>query len=95
MWAIYRGKKGSCFKFPRAPSHMKQNVALSILTPFSSKSATKVPPKKLNWMTRGVCYIMNPFFTSVYMYVFQAEESILHGFEKIGLHFPKKCCLMP
>ena len=94
-------KRGSCFIFLRAPSHMKQNVALSILTPFSSKSAKKwegAAPKNLNWM-RGVqggsenhylCYYLSfvPFFTSAKadMYVFQVKESILKGFEKIG-HF--------
>ena len=51
-------KKGSCFKFLRTPSHMKQNVALSILPPFTSKSAKKnekVPPKnpKLDEEGRG------------------------------------------
>ena len=39
---LYRGKKGSCLKFLRASSHMKQNVALSILTPISSKFAKKL-----------------------------------------------------
>ena len=30
-------KKGLCFKFLGAPAHMKRNVALSILMPFSAK----------------------------------------------------------
>ena len=64
---------------------MKQNVALSILTPFSSKSAKKWGAAQKTELDEGglLCYV--PFFTSV-MYVFQAEESILNGFEKIG-HF--------
>ena len=106
---LYSGKKRVMFQFLRAPSHMKQNVAMSILTPFSSKSAKKMRrcrPKKLKWM-RGseegsenyyLCYYFRfvPFFTSVEvdMYVFQVKESILQGFERIGhFVFPKNVVL--
>ena len=37
-----RVQKGSCFKFLRAASHIKQNVALIILTPFFIKIGQKM-----------------------------------------------------
>ena len=97
-------KKGSCFKFLRAPSHMKQNVAPSILTPFSSKSAKKwegaAQKPEIGWGVRGgsenryLCYYFSfvPFFTSVEadMYVFQVKESILKGSEKKDISFSPK-----
>ena len=67
---------------------MKQNVALSILTPFSSKSAKKwegaAPKTKLDEGGLKITIYVNilvfvPFSTSVEadMYVFQVKESIL------------------
>ena len=84
---------------------MKQNAALSILTPFSSKSAKKWEgadqKPEIGWGVSENCYLCYyfsfvPFFTSVEadMYVFQVKESILKGFEKILYFvFPKNVVL--
>ena len=97
-------RKGSYFKLLWAPSHVKQNIALSILTPFSSKIGQKNekgPPKQLNWMrVKGgleiVIYVIFlsfvPFLTSgvAGIYVFEVKKSIFQGFEKIGPLFFQK-----
>ena len=103
------GYKKWSFRELRAPAHiMKQNVAPSILTPFSSKSAKKwddaTQKTKLDEGSKGglkitnLCYYLSfvSFFTNVeaYIHVFEVKESIFQGFEKIRpFVFPKMLAL--
>ena len=77
------------FFFFRVPVHMKQNVSLSILTPFSSKSAKKIEgaTQKTNWMRgpRGVWKLL--FYVIRVLYPFYQCWSKYVCFWGQGIHF--------
>ena len=90
---------------------MKQNVALSILTPFSSKSAKKWegaaqktkldeggPRGSGNYYFMVLFEFCTLFFTNVEanVHIFEVKESIFQGFEKnLTFRFFENACFTP